>query len=83
MRLKYIIVFTKIHNPVYINQDGGIPQRCIRNMSESVKKQYWSVFQRVLSNVVEFTIGDIQRTEKNVHVSYPSGKPSMLHLLCC
>ena len=31
-----------------------------------------------LSDVVEFTIGNIQRTEKNIHVSYPSGRPSML-----
>jgi len=27
MRLKYIIVFTKIHNPAHINQDGNMISR--------------------------------------------------------
>jgi hypothetical protein len=50
-------------------------------MAKGSQKQQQPFFAIFLSDFVEFTVSDIQKTKKTSHVVYPSGKPMIPHLL--
>ena len=50
-------------------------------MAKGPQKQQQPFFAIFLSDFVEFTVSDIQKTKKTSHVVYPSGKPMIPHLL--
>jgi hypothetical protein len=52
-------------------------------MAKGSKKQQYPFLAVFLSGFEECTTSDIQKTRKNSHVVYPSGKPMTQHLLRC